>query len=229
MNDYMQNFKDDMDNYSAKWEKALEDGIFDNVDGEIPSLNKQTSKDSFFGFSNTNPTSEPAAADSEYWNAINSASEDHTSGDPHPLNEVIAEAAWEGTPLPQDLPQAVRGGEEHKKSPSNPQAKDSMGMDQELKKQPLGMTYTQEELSKLAEIKTTLYDLEAKMLTSLGMGDDKGASKVSAQIQKVKKEMNELSDEIGRAYANPTEPEDGTGPHSSDNPMVTQPKQLKNI
>jgi len=227
MNDYMQDFKDDMDNYTAKWEKALEDGVFDNADGEIPSLNQQTSKDSFFGFSNTNPTSEPAASDSEYWNAINSASEDHASS-PHPLNEVMAEAAWEGTPIPQDLPQAVRG-EGHKQSPSNPQARDSMGMDQELKKQSLGMTYTQEELSKLAEIKTTLYDLEAKMLTSLGMGDDKGASKVSAQIQKVKKEMNELSDEIGRAYANPTEPEDGTGPHSSDNPMVTQPKQLKNI
>lgn len=225
MNDYMQNFKDDLDDFSAKWEKALEDGVFDK-DQDIPYLNQQTSKSSFFGFADTNPSSEPAPQDSEYWNAINSASEDHTSGPPHPLNEVIAEAtdAQDGKNLPQE-----GSVEDHKKSPSNPQAKDSMGMDQELKKQPLGITYTQEELNKLAEIKKTLYDLESKMLNSLGMGDDKGVNKFRAQMQKVKKEMNKLSDEIGRAYSNPTNPEDGEGPHSTDNPMVPQPKQLKNI
>lgn len=209
MNDYMQNFKDDMEKYTAKWEKALEDGVFDDKDQKIPHLNQQTSKNSFFGFSDTNPTKEPALTDSEYWKAINSASEDHAP--PHSLNEVIAEST------------------DHKKSPSNPQSKDSLGMDQELKKQSLGVTYTQEELNKLAEIKQKLYDLESKMLNSLGMGDNEGAGKFNKQIQKVKKELNELSDEIGRAYTNPTESEEGEGPHSTDNPSVSQPKQLKNI
>ena len=188
MSDFMDKQKDEFDNFVDKWEKAQQAGIF--KDADMPAVNPQTSSSSFFGFTQSNPTDAVNTTDNDYWKAIYSASTDFT-----PLNnEVINEEV------------------DHKSVPSNPVARDTMGQDQELKPQPLGLTYNEEDLKKLDELKRELFALENKLLTSMGFGDDKNQKKYQTQIESMKKEINKLSDEMGRAYKN-----------------VDQPKHLENI
>jgi hypothetical protein len=181
MSDFMDKQKDEFDNFVDKWEKAQEAGIF--KDAEMPSVNPQTSRDSFFGLQQSNPTDSVTVTDGDYWKAIYSASTDFT-----PVNEIINEA------------------DEHKGIPSNPVERDTMGQDQELKPQSLGLTYNEEDIKKLDELKRELFALENKRLTSMGFGDDKNEKKYQVQIESVKKEINKLSDEMGRAYKNTDQP-----------------------
>jgi|LakMenEpi03Aug12_release.lakeMendotaPanAssembly.Ray.scaffolds.fasta_scaffold182632_3 hypothetical protein len=174
--------KDYFDDLVSKWDAALEKGIFKSP--ETPEVNPQTSQGSFFGMQNTHPTEEIGQSDQEYWNAIYSASSDHLPES----NGLISEAS------------------EHKTTPSNPVARDSMGSDQEMNPQQLGVTYTEEELEKLSELKKELYSLESKLLTSMGFGDDKNQKKVQSQIESLKKEISKLSDVMGRAYKNEDQP-----------------------
>lgn len=183
MSEAMDKQKDEFDDFVSKWEQALEKGIFDKP--ELPGVTPQTSTGSFFGFTQTNNTDSVAQTDQEYWNAINLAANDH---DPKIITEVISEA------------------EEHKSTPSNPVAKDSIGCDQKMSPQSLGMTYSEEELEKLTELKKELYDLESKLMTSLGFGDDKNQKKIESKIESVKKEIHKLSDEMGRGYKNSDQP-----------------------
>lgn len=188
MSDFMDKQKAEFDDFVSKWEKALDQGVF--KDAELPNVNPQTSNNSFFGFSNTNPTDSANVTDSEYWKAIYAATDDHLPES----NGMINEEA------------------EHRSSPTNPVAKDTLGSDQEMKPQQLGHTYTEEEIEKLTELKKNLFDLENKLMTSMGFGDDKNQKKIESKIESVKKEINKLSDSMGRSYKN----EDG-------------PKHLENL
>lgn len=173
--------KDDLDDLVNKWDAALEKGIF--KDAETPAVNQQTSQGSFFGMHNTHPTEEIGQTDQEYWKAIFAASTDHSPENGGVINESA-----------------------HQTSPANPVPKGTMGSDQEMNDQQLGVTYTEEELNKLSELKSQLYSLESKLLTSMGFGDDKNSKKLQSQIESVKKEINKLSDEMGRPYKNEDQP-----------------------
>jgi hypothetical protein len=173
--------KDYLDDLVSKWDAAVEKGIFKNP--ELPAINQQTSQGSFFGLHNTNSTEEIGQTDQEYWNAIYAASTDQIPE----KGEIITES-------------------DHNTSPANPIAKGTMGPDQEMNDQQLGVTYTEEELNKLSELKKELYSLESKLLTSMGFGDDKNSKKLKSQIESVKNEINKLSDEMGRAYKNKNQP-----------------------
>lgn len=168
--------KTEFDNFVNMWDKALEKGIFKAE--EMPKVNSQTAQSSFFGFTNTNPTEEINKTDNDYWNAIYNTSSDHASGT-NVLNE-----------------------EEHRTIPSNPQARDSLGSDQDMKSQQLGVTYSNEDLEKIAEIKKELYELEVKYNTSMGFGDYKSQKKLQSQIESKKQELDKLSDSTGVAYKN---------------------------
>jgi hypothetical protein len=188
MSDFMEKQKNELDDFVNKWEDAIKKGLFDAP--KIPEVNPQTSSNSFFGFTNTNPSDSPSLTDNEYWKAINSAADDHR-------NEIISEIINES---------------EHKSSPSNPVSRDSIGCDQKMTPQSLGATYSEEELEELTELKKELYDLESKLMTSMGFGDDKNQKKLESKIESVKEKIHKMSDSMGRAYKN----ED-------------QPKQLENI
>lgn len=179
MSDFMDKQKQEFDDFIDKWEKAQEQGVF--RDTKLPEINPQTSTGSFFGFTQTNNSDSANQTDQEYWNAINLAADDH---DPKVINESL----------------------EHKSTPTNPVAKDTLGCDQKLSPQSLGITYTEEELEKLSELKKELYSLENKMLTSMGFGDDKNIKKIETQIESVKKEIHKLSDSMGRSYKNEDQP-----------------------
>jgi hypothetical protein len=179
MSDFMDKQKQEFDDFVSKWEKAQEKGVFS--DPQLPEINPQTSTGSFFGFTQTNNTDTANQTDQEYWNAINSAADDH---DPKVINESL----------------------EHKSTPTNPISRDSVGCDQNLNPQSLGATYTEEELEKLDELKKELYSLENKMLTSIGFGDDKNIKKFENQIKSIKKEIHDLSDSLGRPFKNENQP-----------------------
>lgn len=182
MEDFMQKQKDDFDDYVAKWDKAVEQGVFKGP--ELPKVNPQTAQDSFFGLLNTNPTADVSLSDSEYWKAIYSASTDHNPENP----DVISEA------------------DEHQSNPVNPQARGSLGIDQDMDPQQLGLTYSKEDVEKLSELKKELYSLESKLLTSMGFGDEKNNKKIQTKIESVKVEINKLSDAMGRPYKNNNQP-----------------------
>lgn len=173
----MENQKDELDHFASMWDAAMEKGLFPKI--ETPKVNQNTSQDSFFGLVNTHPSEEISDTDKQYWNAINSAYDDVPSG-------VINES-------------------EHKSLPSNPIQKDTLGNDKELDYQQLGKTYSEEELNELSELKNKLYSLESKLMSALGFGDFKNEKKLQEQIKSVKKEIDDLSDSMGRAYKNDTE------------------------
>lgn len=181
MSGFMEKQKNELDDFINKWEDALEKGVFDAP--KLPTVNPQTSNNSFFGFSNTNPSDSPSLTDNEYWNAIYSASDDSSIGSGGVINES-----------------------EHKSTPANPVARDTMGCDQKMDPQSLGLTYSEEELEKLTELKKELYDLESKLMTSMGFGDDKNQKKIETKIESVKKEIHKLSDSMGRTYKNEDQP-----------------------
>lgn len=182
----MENQKDELDHFASMWDVAMEKGLFPKA--EIPKVNQNTSQDSFFGLVNTNPSEEIGDNDKQYWNAIHSATDDAASS--RVINEV----------------------DERKSSPSNSIQRDTFGNDQELDSQQLGKTYSEEDLNELSELKNKLHSLESKLMSALGFGDFKNEKKLQEQIKLIKREINELSDSMGRAY-----------------PNYTSQKQLKNI
>lgn len=191
MSDFIEKQKNEFEDFINKWETAVEKGLFDSP--KLPDVNHQTSTGSFFGFNNTNNTDEVKLSDNEYWNAINSAADDH---DPKVINEN----------------KLLKESLNHKSSPSNPIARDTLGCDQNMNPQSLGQTYSEDDLIKLSELKKDLYDLESKLMTSMGFGDDKNQKKIENKIQSLKKEIHKISDDCGKSYKN----ED-------------QPKQLENL
>jgi hypothetical protein len=178
MSDYIQQQKDELDDYVSKWEKAQADGLFDK--DKMPPVNPETATGSFFGFVQTNPTDNPSLSDNEYWKAISSAADDHDN------ITTINES--------KNL--------EHKDFPSNPLNSDSVGCDQKMSPQSLGQTYTEEELIKLSDLKKDLYELESKILKKKGFGDNKDLDKMESKISLLKRQIHELSDEMGIAYKN---------------------------
>jgi hypothetical protein len=256
MSDFMDKQKVEFDDFVDKWEKALEQGLF--KDAELPVVNPQTSDDSFFGFSNKNPTNSLSLSDNEYWSAINSAADDHdpkvineskvvgTGNDSAYLKYVFSKEEIEAmsADAKKDAARAIalarnedkvefqgflsraqkqkitaylhkivdtktgklKESLDHKSTPTNPISKDSMGTDQEMTPQTLGSTYSNEELEQLSELKKQLYDLESKLMTSLGFGDNKNQKKIETKIESVKKEISKISDEMGRPYKNSDQP-----------------------
>lgn len=261
MSDFIEKQKNEFEDFINKWETAVEKGLFDSP--KLPDVNHQTSTGSFFGFNNTNNTDEVKLSDNEYWNAINSAADDHdpkvinenkslTESDYIYLNYVFSKKEIEEmSPETRknaaraialarnedrvEFPQGLRRSQKqkivdylnkivdiktrklkeslnHKSSPSNPIARDTLGCDQNMNPQSLGQTYSEDDLIKLSELKKDLYDLESKLMTSMGFGDDKNQKKIENKIQSLKKEIHKISDDCGKSYKN----ED-------------QPKQLENL
>jgi hypothetical protein len=176
MGDYIQQQKDELDDYVSKWEKAQKDGVFDS--SKTPEVNPQTSNSSFFGFVQSNPTESPSLNDNEYWKAISSAADDH--------DNIIT----------------INEETDHKDFPPNPLSSDSVGCDQKMSPQSLGKTYSEEELNELSDLKKDLYELESNLLKKMGFGDYKDKDKIESKINNLKKKIHELSDDLGIPYKN---------------------------
>lgn len=157
MKEGMESFKDDLDDLVAKWDKALDKGIFDNAP-KLPSTGDARSDFSFFGPRNDNSTDEIKGSDSQYWNAISSLADGGV--DMQRLDEADA--------ISINLPNPIRHSTE--------------GKDQDLSPKSLGLTFDEKDVSELEEMKSKLHDLGSK---SAEMGEDDHVGKIDALIRKI--------------------------------------------
>lgn len=82
---------------------------------------------------------------------------------------------------------------------ANPIRHNTTGPDQELNDKSLGTTFTPEDLEALGELKLKLHDLEAKLSSFEGRGEN--GKKFESQIIAVKKKIEELSDALNKGWS----------------------------
>lgn len=191
--------KEEFSDFCDKWDKALQSGIFD--DAPKPSTpSSQTAEPSFFGPLNTHPTDAPSDVDVKYWDAIYRAS-NHAGDTPDPL--YAAEQL--DSQLMRDHDRRLAGlpplNEEHKKHrefPPNPVSIDTGGKDQDLSPESLGLTFDEEDIKSLEDLKHKLFELENKVATALGKGESDKS--FQSQINNMKKRIDDLSTKMGYSY-----------------------------
>lgn len=159
--------KDEFDDLVSKWDKALNSDIFKSAPS-IPSTADQTSINSFFGPMHSNPTDEIKDADAKYWNAINSTA----SGVDIPMERL--DEVYSLKSLVED-PNPIRKGTE--------------GKDQELTPTALGVTFSEEDVESLADMKSKLHELGNKMASMEGKD-------YSSQIKELISKIDDLSDKM---------------------------------
>jgi predicted transcriptional regulator len=166
MKDALEASKDDFDNWVDKWDKALQSDIFKDAP-KPPSTSKHTSDDSFFGLQQSNQTDSIQSSDSEYWRAINAVAD----------GGVDMQRIDEADAISVNLPNPIR--------------KSTEGKDQDLEPNSLGLTFTEDDIKKLEEMKIKLHELQSKIAA---MDEKDYSSQINAMISKI----DELSDKMGR-------------------------------
>ena len=167
MKDALEASKDDFDNWVDKWDKALQSDIFKDAP-KPPSTSKHTSDDSFFGLQQSNQTDSIQSSDSEYWRAINAVAD----------GGVDMQRIDEADAISVSLPNPIR--------------KSTEGKDQDLEPNSLGLTFTEDDIKKLEEMKIKLHELQSKIAA---MDEKDYSSQISAMISKI----DELSDKMGQS------------------------------
>lgn len=167
MKDAFEASKDDFDNWVDKWDKALENGVFKDAP-KLPSTAPQTSQDSFFGLQQTNPTDSIDSADADYWRAISAVAD----------GGVEMQRIDEADAVSVNLPNPIRHSTE--------------GKDQDLDSERLGLTFSEDDIKQLEEMKVKLHELENKIATM----EEKG--EYESQVKSMLKKISELSDKMCR-------------------------------
>ena len=185
--------KDQFDQWCDKWEKAMSDGTFENAPQQRTTP-CQTADVSYFGPTDTHPTSDLRDADVQYWNDVYAASR-HSGDAPDPI--VLHEAK-------EAAKQAADAAKAMSQSP-NPIRAGSVGMDQAMEPGPLGVTFTPDQIQELAEMKLKLHGLQDKIAALEGEG--KGDKKVESTISSLRSKIDELSNALGRAFPNAVLPQ----------------------
>ncbi len=137
MREPLESSKDDIDIWKAKWDKAVESGLFGEPKS-IPSTSDATADFSFFGMRNDNHTEEIKDSDSAYWKAIDAVAND----------EIQMQRLDEADAVSIDLPNPIR--------------KSTEGQDQELEPFQLGLTFDEKDISDLENLKIKLHDAQSK-------------------------------------------------------------------
>lgn len=158
---------DDFDGWVQKWDKALEDGIFkDEPRPANPS--KNTSDSSFFGLRQDNPTDAIDDMDAKYWNAISSMADGGV--DFQRLDEDMGAAS-----LASPSPNFVR--------------RETEGPDQDLKPRSVGLTFDENDIKQLEEMKIKLDELQNK---AAAMGDKNYDTQIGAMMAKIDELSNSM-------------------------------------
>lgn len=166
MRDSIEKAKQDFDDWVGKWDAALAKGIFE-APPSPPSTSKDTADHSFFGLRQDNHTDSIDRMDSEYWRAINSVAD----------GGVEMQRLDESDAVSTELPNPIR--------------KSTEGQDQAMEPPQLGVTFTEDDIRQLEEMKVKLHDLQSK---AAAMEEKNYASQISAMIKKI----DAMSDKLGR-------------------------------
>lgn len=173
--------KEQLDHWIKQWEDAQAKGII--------TVNKPVAKEtntSYFGFQNEKDEKESDDAEASYWNslAIAAAPADEQE-------ELLQEQKKDDNAMTANVAKAIV------QSP-NPIRPNSVGKDQDLKPQSLGLTYSEQDIEELAEMKIKLHSLQDQLNSFEGRGQN--SRKFESQIDSLKQKIDELSDAMTRGF-----------------------------
>ena len=175
-----EDFKSSIDDWTDKWEKAKEEGVFKNA----PKERVKTAPSSFFGMSDIPQKQSFEPADTQYWNAVNKLSD---SSSPVTSSEVLREMFKPATDKEvKDNVSTI--AKDPNPIPSWTVGKDNVGVKGEIR--PL---FTDDDINELADMKMKLQELEEKVLSAYAQGKK---SSLEEKITKLKQQIDELSDEL---------------------------------
>jgi hypothetical protein len=199
---------DDFEKWTSQWEKAMEEGLFD--DAPKPPVPAEQSGPDFFG--NYRPNPDPTDikdVDAAYWSKVYRLSR-HSGDSPDPLEELqpINEEELENlVKTTKSHPSEftlVQADEPDKKTTAaitddlgklaNPAQYPSRGKDARNKVTPNWAGG--EEIQELEAMKMNLEQLESKINAAEGMGDTKKAKSLMSKLDSLRKQIDELSDDL---------------------------------
>lgn len=183
---------DQLQYWASLYEKAQEDGVFEPLPKpHTPS--QHNSEVDFFGQVTTNHDTSLNDVDGQYWDVVHKLSKEMGGDYVDPFSSEAAQVLNEDLKKPEDLAVAVKqiGGS------ANPIRHSSVGKDQDLSPEPLGQTFTNDDLEEIAKIKLRIHALEDK----LNAGD---ADKVQSEIDELRKSLDTLSDRLGVTDLSPS-------------------------
>ena len=185
-----------LNNWADMYEKAQEDGVFETTPKpHLPT--PQTSKDSFFGLQQTNPTSDVNSVDSEYWKSVYERIRGEDGEDMAPdvtQDDVLDGELFQESYAPEKLDGAKNHPAVRRASNANPVEPWTVGSDKHSHVTP---NWTSgKELEELDGLKRSLYDLEVKLSGPDGLREDKDNTDVINKLDKLKKDIAELSDAL---------------------------------
>lgn len=172
---HLSDFKDDIENWAQIYEKAQKDGVFDDEKDAVPSA--QTSTNSYFGLVQTNSSPEIKDADAAYWNAV------HTLPDMD--NDEVLQEMFKLNNLPIT---------------DNPVPVWTVGKDQDSQPGVNQPVYSDEDFKNLEELKINFYNTGSKIAEMVAKGKD--AKPLETKLESIKKQIDNLSDEINTTYGN---------------------------
>tara|TARA_Y100000034_G_scaffold43496_3_gene53122 strand:- start:39571 stop:40098 length:528 start_codon:yes stop_codon:yes gene_type:complete len=165
----MADYRGEFENWCDQWEKAQEEGIFENM----PPVNPQDKQVLGLGSSDTSQDA--------YWKNFEREVEEQ----PQVLSEDHAGTPTSKADLAHQSKDIARA--------ANPVYHHTTGMDQEL--EPWTPNWVDgKELEELAEIKASLYDLECECGKKDAMGES--ASAVQSKIKSMWEKVNKLSNDL---------------------------------
>lgn len=205
-----ENQKDELQDYTAKWEKAVKDGVF--ADNKVE---KPTKEDTFFDIIKKEPTNEFNPADVDYWNSIQNMSFNTTEFKVYTeeaKKEKKKESAADFKPVDnsleadKDVNDIIKKAEKLANNP-NPVYHDSYGKDSTDESGKTRVTAgfsADDRLPALQDLYKSLYQLEVKMSSKDGL-DEKLSKSMQKEIDKVKKLISKISDSMDGDFKSATD------------------------
>ena len=168
-----------------QWEKALDQGVFEDPDKGLEVCPKNGTEN-FFGFiTEEKAVTSIREVDAQYWNDLYNLTKYY--GPEAATNNYTEEIALDI----KKYAKAMSGT-------ANPIRPASVGKDQDLTNPiSMGATYDVADLQSLETLKTKLHDLLVK-LNSMEGRSQTGSTKLESQIKSLQDQIDELSDNLTR-------------------------------
>ena len=194
----------DFDKWKDLWAKAQEDGVFNDAE-HMTTPTTRTADLSYFGPINANPTSDVQDTDVKYWQQVYAMS-GHQGMAPDPFkagDQLIAEERAARKVEKALLNEAAEEAEAAKvakaiiRSP-NPIHTGTVGKDQDLTPQSLSLTFTEEDIETLHELKIQLHNAQAVLIGQEIEG--KATKGDESKIANLKDKIDALSTAMGQMF-----------------------------
>lgn len=192
---------DQFNQWVDQWDKAQEEGIFD--DGNpTPVPSSQTGNSSFFGYTNDNSTDQVKEFDAAYWDSVYALSKTYSPDDDRQLDDDPHADHLSGELIQEDFEvDAKHMANTMLKSP-NPIRPSSIGKDTDVHNPvSMGATYDVTDIEELEKVKIKLHGLIDKLNSLNGHGQSN--AKLEQQIAALSKQIDEMSDNLNRCVPNP--------------------------